>query len=95
MNQTLRLPSLRRAAFALLLSLCLLAVAGLARAATQIDILAPPAAASSATGRHAAERQHRGTDPFYDDGAIVDVGAVYLYDGASTRLISTLTGHGR
>ena len=31
-------------------------------------------------------------DPAYDAGAVVDVGAVYLYSGASGALISTLTG---
>jgi hypothetical protein len=31
-------------------------------------------------------------DPYYDDGDIPDVGAVYLYDGATNTLISTLTG---
>jgi hypothetical protein len=32
------------------------------------------------------------TDPYYDDGSTVDVGAVYLYDGATLAIISTLTG---
>jgi uncharacterized repeat protein (TIGR01451 family) len=32
------------------------------------------------------------TDPYYDDGTTPDVGAVYLYDGASGALISRLTG---
>jgi hypothetical protein len=31
-------------------------------------------------------------DPYYDDGGTADVGAVYLYDGASAALISMLTG---
>ena len=31
-------------------------------------------------------------DPYFDAGAIVDVGAVYLYDGATGDLISMLTG---
>lgn len=33
------------------------------------------------------------TDPLYDDGATTDVGAVYLYDGSSHALISTLKGN--
>ena len=32
------------------------------------------------------------TDPLYDDGAIADVGAVYLYNGVTHTLISTLKG---
>jgi len=32
------------------------------------------------------------TDPSYDSGVITDVGAVYLYNGATRALISTLTG---
>lgn len=32
------------------------------------------------------------TDPVYDLGAIADVGAVHLYDGATNQLISTVTG---
>lgn len=34
-------------------------------------------------------------DPYYDAGTIPDVGAVYLYDGASLALISRLTGSSR
>ncbi len=32
------------------------------------------------------------TDPYYDDGALTDVGAVYLYNGSTHALISTLKG---
>jgi trimeric autotransporter adhesin len=32
------------------------------------------------------------TDPYFDSTSAVDVGAVYLYDGATNALISTLTG---
>lgn len=31
-------------------------------------------------------------DPYYDEGKVVDVGAVYLYDGATTEQISKITG---
>jgi hypothetical protein len=31
-------------------------------------------------------------DPFWDNGSVVDVGAVYLYNGATHAKISTLTG---
>ncbi len=32
------------------------------------------------------------TDPTYDEGGVADIGAVYLYDGATLALISTLKG---
>jgi len=32
------------------------------------------------------------TDPLWDDGPTEDVGAVYLYDGITNTVISTLTG---
>ena len=32
------------------------------------------------------------TDPYYDEGSMVDVGAVYLYNGSTHTLISTLKG---
>jgi sugar lactone lactonase YvrE len=32
------------------------------------------------------------TDPTYDEGGVTDIGAVYLYDGATLALISTLKG---
>ena len=32
------------------------------------------------------------TDRFYDEGAVADVGAVYLYNGSTHALISTLKG---
>jgi hypothetical protein len=32
------------------------------------------------------------TDPYYDAGSVTDVGAVYLYNGATGALINTLTG---
>ncbi|HEU4575312.1 MAG TPA: hypothetical protein VFS36_09945, partial [Chitinophagaceae bacterium] len=31
-------------------------------------------------------------DPYYDEGAVTDVGAVYLYNGSTHSLISTLKG---
>src|SRR5688572_25322564 len=31
-------------------------------------------------------------DSYYDEGGIIDVGAVYLYNGATKSLISTLKG---
>ena len=32
------------------------------------------------------------TDPLYDSGEVTNAGAVYLYNGATGALISTLTG---
>lgn len=32
------------------------------------------------------------TDPFYDEGGVGNVGAVFLYDGATLALISKLKG---
>ena len=32
------------------------------------------------------------TDPFYDEGGVVNIGAVFLYDGATLTQISKLTG---
>src|SRR4030065_383338 len=31
-------------------------------------------------------------DPYYDEGKVLDVGAVYLYDGETNALVSKLTG---
>ena len=62
-------------------------------AATQIDILGP--AGSGAFGSSATVLPNGNivvTDPSYDDGETEDVGAVYLYDGSTGALISTLTG---
>jgi hypothetical protein len=64
-----------------------------ATAGTQIDIAAPPY--SGAFGTPVTVLPNGNivvTDPEYDAGPIVDVGAVYLYDGATGALISTLTG---
>jgi hypothetical protein len=61
--------------------------------ATQIDIVGP--AGSGAFGTSATVLPNGNivvTDPYYDDGETEDVGAVYLYDGSTGALISTLTG---
>ncbi len=64
-----------------------------AAAATQIDILGPP---GSGEFGYSVTVLPNGNivvcDPYFDDGINADVGAVYLYDGASGNLISTLTG---
>jgi hypothetical protein len=62
-------------------------------AAIQIDIVGP--AGSGAFGTSVTVLPSGNivvTDPYYDDGATEDVGAVNLYDGATGALISTLTG---
>ena len=66
----------------------------LAHAATQTDIAGP--AGSGNFGREVTALPNGNivvTDPSYDaPGPVANVGAVYLYDGASGALISTLTG---
>ncbi len=64
-----------------------------ASAATQFDIHGP--AGSVSFGRTVAALPNGNfvvTDPDYDGGIGVQVGAVYLYNGDSGALISTLTG---
>jgi hypothetical protein len=64
-----------------------------AAAATQIDIIGP--AGSGAFGTTVTVLPNGNivvTDPYYDAGTTEDVGAVYLYDGATGALISVLTG---
>jgi hypothetical protein len=64
-----------------------------AAAATQTDIAGP--AGSGAFGTTVTVLPNGNivvTDPYYDAGTTEDVGAVYLYDGATGTLISTLTG---
>jgi len=59
----------------------------------QLDLVGP--AGSEAFGEEVVVLSNGNyvvTDPLWDDGGIVDVGAVYLYDGVSNTLISTLTG---
>ena len=65
-----------------------------AEAATQIEIAGP--AGSEQFGQKVVVLPSGNivvTDPFYDaPGPIPDVGAVYLYNGATGTLISMLTG---
>src|SRR5687768_4912969 len=64
------------------------------KAATQIDISGP--AGSERFGQQVVALPNGNivvTDPMYDaPGPISNVGAVYLYNGATQALISTLTG---
>jgi hypothetical protein len=61
--------------------------------ATQVDIIGPPGSGSFGTSVTVLPNGNIVvTDPGYDDGAIADVGAVYLVDGATGALISTVTG---
>jgi hypothetical protein len=60
---------------------------------TQIDLVGPPG--SGEFGKSVTALPNGNiivTDPYYDLGSTVDVGAVYLYAGGSGALISTLTG---
>jgi hypothetical protein len=62
-------------------------------ASTQIDIIGP--AGSVSFGASVAILPNGNlvvTDPNFDGGIGVDIGAVYLYNGATGALISTLTG---
>ena len=64
-----------------------------AAAATQIDIDGP--SGSGQFGRNVTVLPNGNLvvcDPSYDSGSTVDVGAVYLYNGATGVLISKLTG---
>ena len=62
-------------------------------AAAQTDLVGPP---GSGEFGHSVTVLPNGnivvTDPYYDAGSTEDVGAVYLYDGATGVLISALTG---
>ena len=63
------------------------------RAAGQIDLVGP--AGSEQFGQNVTVLPNGNivvADPVYDAGPVVDVGAVYLYSGASGALISMLTG---
>jgi Repeat of unknown function (DUF5650) len=63
---------------------------------TQFDLLNPAAGQpGSLFGRDVTVLPNGNvvvTDPSYDAGAVADVGAVYLYNGRTRSLISTLTG---
>ncbi len=63
-------------------------------ASIQIDINGPPGSGSFGSSVMVLPNGNFVvTDPYYDaPGPIVDVGAVYLYDGVTLALISTLTG---
>lgn len=62
-------------------------------AATQIDIAGPPGSGGFGTSVTVLPNGNIVvTDPYYDDGAKEDVGAVYLYDGATGTQISALLG---
>jgi hypothetical protein len=59
----------------------------------QVDILGP--AGSGGFGKQVVALPNGNiviTDPLYDNGILTDVGAVYLYNGSTRTLISTLTG---
>src|SRR3972149_9156733 len=64
-----------------------------AQAATPIEIAGPP---GSGQFGYSVTNLPNGNwvvvDPYYDEGNVRDVGAVYLYDGVTTKRISQLTG---
>ena len=64
-----------------------------ALAAAAADIIGPAGSGSFGTAVYVLPNGNIVvTDPMYDADAVANVGAVYLYDGASKALISTLTG---
>jgi hypothetical protein len=64
-----------------------------ASAVTQIDIIGPPGSVKFGTSVTALPNGNFVvTDPNFNGGIAVDAGAVYLYNGATGALISTLTG---
>jgi hypothetical protein len=90
--KTRKVVSIGVAVSAALLGVMLLGALSLL-AATQTDIVGP--AGSSQFGRRVVTLPNGNfvvTDPGYDTGSIFDVGAVYVYDGATGALISQLTG---
>ncbi|MEO7539109.1 MAG: hypothetical protein ABIV21_03730, partial [Pyrinomonadaceae bacterium] len=81
-------------AFCLSALLVVIADFAQAAAASQTDVVGP--VGSGAFGSTVTALQNGNivvTDPLYDaPGPVVDVGAVYLYNGVTGELISTLTG---
>jgi len=64
-----------------------------ASAATQFDIIGPPSSVALVTSVTALPNGNIVvTDPYFNGGIAVNTGAVYLYDGFTRALISTLTG---
>ncbi len=62
-------------------------------ASSQMDIVGPPGSGSFGAAVVALPNGNIVvTDPTYDDGPAADVGAAYLYDGATGELVSALTG---
>ncbi len=64
-----------------------------APSAYRLDIAGPPGSGSFGnTVRALPNGNIVVTDPYYDAGTVLDVGAVYVYDGGTGTLISRLTG---
>ena len=64
-----------------------------AKAASQINIHGPTGSGKFGTSVTVLPNGNLViADPYYDRGSLVDVGAVYLYDGATGEIISMLTG---
>ncbi len=94
MNAQLRYARLIAVVFFTLAALLFLATPDTAHAADQIDLPGPDG--SGSFGKTVTALPNGNivvTDPDYDiPGGAADVGAVYLYDGATRALISMLTG---
>ncbi len=77
----------------LLFSLLCCLLAGGAAVAQSIELTAPAGSGQfGSTITVLTNGNYVVTDPLWDNGAIADVGAVYLYNGQTHALISTLTG---
>ena len=71
------------------------ATAAQATVVTQIDLVGPPGSQSFGESDYVYNLPNGNyvlVDPGFDHGKVPDVGAVYLYDGTTDALISTITG---
>jgi hypothetical protein len=88
-------PGINSGNYRSLLTFCLFFLSANFEIHAQQQIIPPPAG-SGAFGTSVVVLSNGNyvvTDPSFDDGAVTDVGAVYLYDGSTQALISTLKGN--
>jgi hypothetical protein len=94
-NAMIKIPLISTGKRRALLPLCLFLLSANADVKAQQQTIAAPAG-SGAFGTAVVVLSNGNyvvTDPLFDDGAVTDVGAVYLYDGSTQTLISTLKGN--
>ncbi|HMI79722.1 MAG TPA: hypothetical protein VK484_13075, partial [Ferruginibacter sp.] len=75
-----------------ILSLLIISAVINTTAAQTLDITGPAGSERFGTVTVLPNGNYIVSDPFYDEGAIANVGAVYLYNGSTHALISTLKG---